>query len=143
MRERGGEEEINRERERERERDLTCFSCLPQLAEGKTLPPPEFLKGKILIKDKKIRRGAGNSTTSLGGMGMGTLTRGTHLPSVPEEMEATAPSMANASQTSEVNQYIVQLYCIFSYMYSMPVTGSCFCVCVCVCVCKLIIQDLC
>ena len=55
------------------------------MIEGSPLPPPEFLKGKILIKDKKVRRGAANtSMTNLGG----TLQRGAHLPSVPEEMES-------------------------------------------------------
>ena len=57
-----------------------------QLVEGQSLPPPERLKHKILIKDKKVRRGANTSMTNL----TGTLQRGTHLPSVPEEMEGMA-----------------------------------------------------
>ena len=70
-----------------------------QLTEGIPLPSPELLKGKILIKDKKVRRGAGNSTTSLLGGNAGTLQRGTHLPSVPEEME----SMSSGDKKKKVH----------------------------------------
>ena len=65
---------------------IIFFFFYLQLVEGQSLPPPERLKHKILIKDKKVRRGANTSMTNL----TGTLQRGTHLPSVPEEMEGMA-----------------------------------------------------
>lgn len=76
--------------------DQSLSLYISQLVEGTPLPPPERLKRKILIKDKKVRGGVGgNSSTSLGGLSTGTLQRGTHLPSVPEEMEV----MANENKT--------------------------------------------
>ena len=85
-----------------------------QLVEGQPLPPPELLKGKILIKDKKIRRGANTSMTNLGG----TLQRGTHLPSVPEEMEAVAGGDKNKDSKVRGYNYIsVHVHMTHMYRY--------------------------
>ena len=86
------------------------------MVEGVPLPPPEQLKHKILIKDKKVRRGAaGSSTTSLSGTNAGTLPRGTHLTPVPEEMESKGEE--TAAQNNEVGAEISEWLC--GCMYSV------------------------
>ena len=64
------------------------------------------------------------STTSLGGAGgFGTLQRGTHLPSVPEEMETKARE--GKGESSEVSTSLCVCVCMYYniviYMYSIGV----------------------
>lgn len=70
---------------------LFFLSFSLQLEPGVPLPPPEKLKGKILIKDKvRAPKGADQK--------MATLQRGATLPEVPEDAELTTTTTTSPTK---------------------------------------------